>query len=103
MQFQTLNGETLTGEVWSPGPVARSVWVLVDGSPYAVRLPDAGRAAREVDMNRRPKYGKPQPWTREHGRRVLAAQWSRPEAKFAPPLAPKDWRLALADDEQASA
>ena len=95
MQFQTLNGETLNGEVWSPGPVARSVWVLVDGSPYAVRLPDAKRPAREVDMNRSPKYGTPQPWTLEHGRRVLMAQWSRLEAKYAPPLAPRDWRLAL--------
>jgi hypothetical protein len=40
MQFINAQGQLVEGTVWSPGPLARSVWVLVDGKAVAVKLAD---------------------------------------------------------------
>lgn len=107
MEFRAASGETLTGEVWSPGPVAESVWVLLfDGSSRAVKFPSKKRPyLHEVLVSR------PDP-TDPYGERVIwepycpprtdllsaptpASQQLRQEARNAPPLAPKLWRSVL--------
>ena len=87
MEFLSVDGaETLSGEVWSPGPVAGSVWVLLaDGSRKAVRLASKSKPAQVVNVARG-KYAEPREWTEEYGRMVLLSAWSRLDAKYAPAL-----------------
>lgn len=100
MEFTAATGETLTGEVWSPGPVPRSVWVLTSTRPYAVRLPEKGKPAREVTLqqkrwNAKTSQNEPVPWTPEYGRSRLPFRGERLAARHAPPLSRADWRRAL--------
>jgi hypothetical protein len=71
LTFQAWDGETLTGEVWCPGPVQNSVWVLLpDGSSRAVQLP----AARAKEVTRGPAK---MPWTPSYGHLTLTNQQER--------------------------
>jgi hypothetical protein len=38
IEFLALDGKLRTAEVWSNGPVARSVWALADGKAVAIQL-----------------------------------------------------------------
>lgn len=39
IEFEAWDGTRKTAEVWSPGPVARSVWaLLLDGNPIAINI-----------------------------------------------------------------
>jgi hypothetical protein len=85
MEFIAADGTQKTGEVWSPGPEARSVWVLLeDGAAVAVKLPFKDKPAAEVLHD----------WAHDAGR-GRAAQVGRIEARYAPKLPEKLWREAL--------
>lgn len=99
MDFVRANGQEATGEVWSPGPVPKSVWVLMaEGPPRAVRLATKDKPAMEVIVSRVTDHTtgttSANPWTVEHGRRLLA--WRGYRLPPAPPLSQADWRRALA-------
>jgi hypothetical protein len=105
MEFLTRDDRLMTGEVWSPGPVARSVWVLLpDGSTLPVRLPKkAGQPAREVTRGKVTNHttGRVEllpylaPSTALLSSRTTSAQIMRMQARNSPPLEPRDWRQAL--------
>jgi hypothetical protein len=69
MEFIAADGTTQTGEGWSPGPEARSVWVLVEGAaPVAVKLPHKDKPARGISKCWQPPI----------------YQYQRLEARYAP-------------------
>lgn len=86
MEFLDFDRKTvLTGEVWSPGPVARSVWVLLpDGRQAAVKFPSA-KCPRHHRIS----------WTERQAALALQSQTHRLAAQSAPPLGAKAWRSVL--------
>lgn len=111
MRYTDLEGQTATGTVWAPGPVANSVWVIEDGhcprepgSAVVVKLPK-GKVDGAQEINR---WGHP---AHEHddGRSCSDAMclyglsWPlrdhviRRGYRYAPKLSEKVWRAAVGD------
>lgn len=100
MKFTDAEGREQNGEVWSPGPLASTVWVLLpDGKPVAVRL---GAAPCELmvtvndpDRAARPSQEDRVPYTVDVGLQRLASRWRRLAARSAPRLSDAAWRKAV--------
>lgn len=115
MRFLAEDGKTeLTGEVWSPGPTANSVWVLLpDGTPMAVRLSTPPRQLMvlasdpQTAASERTNPAETEAYTVTLGRQLTRPypeatpgqerdrQLRRLKARHAPPLPQKAWRTAL--------
>lgn len=106
MRYTSLTGTARTGTVWSPGPLANSLWVLDDatGEPVVVKAPkgDVGAAhecayalpARNVD-----RWGVT--WVHKvRDRRtgmMRADSVAVVDYRHAPKLSEKVWRAAVGD------
>lgn len=54
-RYRALNGSDTTGEVWSPGPLANTLWVLdAGGGAHVVYLPPGGEP-HEIDYTIPPR------------------------------------------------
>lgn len=94
MEFHSPHGIE-TGEVWCPGPVARSVWVLLpDGSAVAVKL--EGLKPLKATGEPRPAEQIDEEELALIQARAEKIQWFRLDNHInVPQLSEKDWRAAL--------
>jgi hypothetical protein len=115
MRYTSANDQVRHGAVWSPGPVANSVWVIDDetGEPVAVRIPHGDVSKAHQDNS---GYMGEQVLSGEltaagalpYGGRIIRfrdtadilarrAQENRLKLRYAPKLPEKVWRAAVGD------
>jgi hypothetical protein len=93
MEYTDTDGNAATGEVWSPGPLAGTVWVLpFSGAPSSM--------ARVVNVRKRveiPRSGKDWPgWRAAAGRGDIGRQAAYlSDMHYAPKLPAALWHSAL--------